>query len=72
MSRKKKDKTKRNIILQGLDKKLELSKVVEIKVENKEFVYFDKLPDGTWRMAYTSPTISDIKELEAFIIERVN
>ncbi len=70
MSRKKKDKVKRSIVLEGIDKELELSKVTAIKVSHKEFIYLDKLDNGTWRLAYTEPTIPEIKELEAMIIKR--
>ena len=33
---------------------LDVSKIVEIKVtKDKEFIYFDKIKDGTYRMTYT-------------------
>jgi len=67
-----KNKTKKNIILEGLDDKLELSKVSEIKLSEKEFIYLDKLSDGTWRLAYTAKTIPDIKKLESLKIERIS
>jgi len=32
----------------------DVSKIVEIKVtKDKEFIYFDKIKDGTYRMTYT-------------------
>ena len=54
---------KRQLYLTGLDKSLELSKVSEVKVSKKEFIYLDKLDNGTWRLCYTSSTIDDIKNL---------
>ena len=64
--------TKRAINLNGLDKELELSKVSEVKVSNKEFIYLDKLDNGTWRLCYTKDTINDIKELISLDIIREN
>lgn len=40
---------KRSIKLEGIDKKLEISKATTIK-SDKEFIYLDKLEDGTWRL----------------------
>jgi len=36
---------------------LELEKVAEIKNVAKEFIHFDKLPSGNWRVVYTKDTI---------------
>jgi len=36
------------------EKKLTISKVTHVKVSSKNFIYFDKLEDGTWRMVYTN------------------
>jgi len=48
-----------------------LSKVTEIKLEkvDKEFIYFDKREDGTWSLAFTSKTITDIEALKGLLIK---
>ena len=63
---------KRSIELKGLNETLELSKVSEVKTSKKEFIYLDKLDDGTWRLCYTKSTIEDIKQLMSMEIIREN
>lgn len=41
---------------------LPVSKIVQIKnSDNKDFIYFDKLSDGSYRMTYTKNTIREIE-----------
>ena len=40
--------------------KIQISKISHIKKCNKDFIYFDKLKDGTWRMCYTNEMLKDI------------
>ena len=62
--------THRTIHLNGVDKELQLSKVAKINVSEKEFIYLDKLPDGTWRLCYTGSTIPDITKLRSMEVVR--
>ena len=61
---------KRSIRINGIDKELTLSKSVAIHKVAKEFIHLDKLPDGTWRIIYTSTTIPDLTKVVAFDIIR--
>lgn len=65
-------KTKRLIYLQGLGKTLELAKVTKLVLatDAREFINFDKMPDGNWRLVYTEHTIPDLPKLEALKIIR--
>jgi len=66
-----KKNNKRYLKLNGLDREVELSKVSEINIsDDKEFIYLDKLNNGTWRLCYTAQTIPDIKLLESLEIVR--
>lgn len=58
------------IHLRGLDKSLPMSRVSKIKLgqSDKEFIYLDKLADGTWRLCYTEATIPDLVNLTGLII----
>lgn len=40
-----------------------VSKVVEIKMSEKSFVYFDKLTDGTFRVAYTTDNAEVVRRM---------
>lgn len=60
---------RRAVELVGLEKELELSKVTEVKVA-KKFIELTEMPDGTWRMIYSSSAISDISKLESMRIIR--
>ena len=66
---KKKDKIKRSILIEGLDKELILSKVTAVKLE-KNMIHFDELDDGTWRLIYNSNMIPDLSMIEGFKIIR--
>ena len=48
----------------GSFREMELRKVVEVDLNavDKEFVYFERLSDGKWRMIYTKKTIPDIRK----------
>ena len=70
----KKQEPKRHIEIEGLDKKLELSKYSTVRSSESmsEFIYFDKLKDGTWRLVHTTDTIPDMKMVEGFKVIREN
>jgi hypothetical protein len=63
---------KRYIEIEGLDKRLELSKYAKVKSSESigEFIYLDELKDGTWRLVHTKGVIPDMKEVEGFKIVR--
>ncbi len=64
-------KTKRSLVLEGLDKELELKKVAEINLSGVEFIYMEKMKDGDgWRLTYTATTIPDITKLQAIRLKR--
>lgn len=67
MSKKKKKKSVDvSIKLNGLDKEdLILSKfaTVNLKGTSNDFIYLDKLDDGTWMLVVTEGTLDNIKEL---------
>lgn len=62
---------KRSILIEGMGKVLELSKVVEIDTQI-EMINIEKLKDGTWRLIYSKSVIPNIKEVEGFKIVREN
>jgi len=64
------NKFKRILKFNGLDQEATLSKVSEINVSDKEFIYLDKLKDGSWRLCYTANTIPDIRCLDSIEIIR--
>jgi len=46
------------------EKTLPISKVSCAKLsKDKEFIYFDKLNDGTWRMVYTKGTFEEFNDV---------
>ena len=59
---------RRAIKLEGTDLVLELSKFATPKTE-KEFIHFDKLPDGTWRLLYNVKD-TELKNVSALTIVR--
>jgi len=59
---------KRSIALTGTNTELELSKFATPKTD-KEFIHFDKLPDGTWRLLFNVSGV-DIKQVQALTIIR--
>lgn len=60
---------KRYILIDGLDIKLELSKVVSIKTDMKS-IHLDQLKDGSWRLIYNGKLIHDIRKVNGFKIIR--
>jgi hypothetical protein len=64
---------KRSILIQYNDEtpnlELEISKATLINTES-EFVYFDKMKDGTWRIAASKSLIADISKIDAFKMYR--
>jgi hypothetical protein len=67
--RNKMTKTRRAVELKGMDIVLELSKAATPKTE-KEFIHFDKLQDGTWRLLFNVKDAPDITKLEAIVMIR--
>jgi hypothetical protein len=65
-----KDKTKRSILINGLDVELELSKVTCIKNDGFKSIHIDQLPDGTYRLCYGSGIIDDIQKVKSLDIIR--
>lgn len=61
--------TKRFIKIAGIDKLLELSKVVSVDIE-KKMINIEELPNGTWRLIYTKSLIDDFSKVEGFEIIR--
>lgn len=61
--------TRRAIEINGIDKVLELSKVTAIKTD-KKMIELTELPDGTWRLIYSTSVIPDIKDVNGFTIIR--
>lgn len=61
--------TRRAIQLKGTDVVLELSKFATPKTD-KEFIHFDKLPDGTWRLLYNVKDAPNIQAIQGFEIIR--
>jgi len=70
MARKKKQLPYRAIALKGLDKELEISKATLIRKTKKQFIHFDELDDGTWRVVWTEGTIPDFKDVQALEVLR--
>lgn len=74
MSKKKQKEPKRTIEIEGIDKKLELSKYTQVNMGGKNFgtnfIHFDELEDGTWRLVHTKDVIPDMKEVKGFKIIR--
>jgi len=60
---------KRSIIIEGIDKELKLSKVVEIDTKIK-MINLEKLSNGTWRLIYSKSIIDDISKVKGFKIIR--
>ncbi len=60
---------KRSILIEGIDKELELEKFVVIHAE-KQFINLDQLPNGKWRLVVTSKTIPDMTKVSGFKIKR--
>lgn len=61
-------KIRRAIKVEGTDTVLELSKFATPKTE-KEFIHFDKLPDGSWRLLFNVSGV-DVKDISALTIIR--
>lgn len=60
---------KRSILIEGIDKELELAKVVEIDTD-LEIINIEKMPNGKWRFLYSKNVIPDISLVEGFKIIR--
>lgn len=58
------------IEIQGLNKKLNLSKITEVKVK-RNFMEIEELPDGTYRLIYSTPFIDDITRVTGFNLVRI-
>lgn len=63
----------RKIYLNGIDKELNITKATQVNIsKDKDFIYLDKLPDGNWRLVYTSNIIEDFSKIKSFDIIREN
>ena len=67
----KKDKVKRKVVLEGIGTELELGRVTAVHMK-KQAIYLEQMPDGKWRLTYSTGTIPEISELEALRIVRNN
>jgi len=65
----KKDKVKRSVLIEGLDIKLDLTKVTAVKTR-LNMIHFDELPDGTWRLIYNGNMVEDFPKIEGFKVLR--
>lgn len=57
------------IVFEGTGIEYELGRIVEVTVP-KEFIYFERMDSGCWRMTYTKSVVPDIKELKGITIKR--
>lgn len=48
---------------------LSISKAVVVHSE-KEFIYWDKLPDGQWQLTFSSSVVPDFSKVDSFEIVR--
>jgi hypothetical protein len=52
------------------DTELELSKAVSVDTGKADFIYFDKLANGTWRITASKAIIDDFSKIDCFKIHR--
>jgi hypothetical protein len=52
------------------DFELEIGKAAAVHVDDKEFVYLEKMSDGKWRLTFTSSTIPDFSKIAGFRVIR--
>lgn len=73
MSKKQKE-PKRRIRIEGIDKELEITKYTKVNMNGRnfgtEFIHFDQLPDGTWRLVHTTDVIPDLTKVKGLKIIR--
>lgn len=60
---------KRAIKIEGLDTELVLSKVTAINVD-KKMIELTELPDGTWRLIYSTSVVPDWKDVISLTMVR--
>ena len=60
---------KRSIVIEGIDKELELGKVVSIDTKY-EVITIERMPNGKWRLVYSKNIIDDISKVSGFKILR--
>ena len=74
MARKrKKPEPERFIEIEGIGKTLEISRSTIINdegLEGMQFIHFDQLKDGTWRITRTRELIPDLSKVSALKIIR--
>jgi len=64
---------KRSILIEGIKKELDIKKFNVVKTNtDSEFIYLEKMKDGTWRFTVTEKTIPDMKKVTGFKIIREN
>lgn len=60
---------KRAIKIEGLGTELVLSKVTAINVD-KKMIELTELPDGTWRLIYSTSVVPDWKDVKSLTMIR--
>lgn len=50
---------------------LNIAKAIAID-SDKEFIYFEKMADGQWRLSYSKATIADFSKVDCLKIFREN
>jgi hypothetical protein len=65
---RRKNEPRRALELVGTGKTLELSRATKIKGPGKEFIHFDKLPDGSWRLTWSEETVGQFSEVEELVM----
>lgn len=51
------------------DKELEIGKAAVVH-SPKEFIYFEKMDNGEWRLTFSSSVVPDFSTIESFKVER--
>jgi len=72
MKKKKEKRTIEFVKKDGeVDRAIELGMAVSVKLgSEKEFIYFEKMKDGKWRLTWTPETIEDFKDIDCLRIVR--
>ena len=50
-------------------KELEIGKASSVKTD-KEFIYFEKMKDGKWRLTFSESVVEDFSKIEGFRVLR--
>lgn len=64
---------KRSLIIESNNgeeaKELEIGKAVSVK-SDKEFIFFEKMDDGKWRLTFSESVVKDFSKIKGFNILR--